>query len=153
MAGSLVSVKLDGADELMKALAQMDVQVKKVLKEAGKAGGKVFKETAEAEAPGKLVMVVEKSSVGKIEIAVGPSKAHWYYRFFETGARPHEIKARKADVLYIPGVGSEFFGSAEEAGGVNAKPFLRPAFDTKREAALAAFGKIIWAALERIGKR
>jgi len=153
MAGSLVSMKLEGADDLLKAFAQMDVQVKKVLKEAGKAGGEVFREAAADNAPGDgIVLVVEKSTQGKIEVAVGPSKEKWYYRFFETGARPHEI-APKGSVLYLPGVGSEFYASASATGGVNAKPFLRPAFDTKQEAALAAFGKTIWAALERIGKR
>ena len=150
MAGSMVKMKLEGAEQLLKALEKAENEAKKALKEAGQAGGKVFKDAAEDNAPGPLVMVVEKSSVGKIEIAVGPSKAKWYYRFFETGARPHEIKARKADVLYIPGVGREFFGSASETGGLSAKPFLRPAFDTKREAAIKAFGETIWKALGKI---
>jgi HK97 gp10 family phage protein len=148
--GDLVKMKLEGVEKLLKALEEVDKQAKKVLKEAGKAGGEVFREAAEANAPGPLVTVIEKSTQGNVEVAVGPSKAHWYYRFFETGARPHEIKARRADVLYIPGVGREFFTSASETGGVTAKPFLRPAFDTKHDAALKAFGETIWKALGRI---
>jgi HK97 gp10 family phage protein len=150
MSGIMVSMKLEGAEQLLKALEEADKQAKKALKEAGKAGGEVFRKAAKDNAPGPaIVTVIEKSSEGKVEVAVGPDKKHWYYRFFETGARPHEIRASKGDVLYLPGVGREFFGSASETGGVNAKPFLRPAFDTKREAALKAFGDMIWKALGR----
>ena len=149
--GDFISMKLEGADKLLKALEEMENRANQVLKEAGKAGGEVFREAAQANAPGPgIVLVVEKSSRGKVEVAVGPSKAKWYYRFFETGARKHEIKASKADVLYIPGVGSEFYTSANEAGGVYARPFLRPAFDTKQQAALAAFGEAIWKAIGRL---
>ncbi len=150
--GDFVKMKLEGADQLLKALDEIDKQAKKVLKEAGKAGGAVFKEAAQENAPGPgIVAVVEKSSMGKVEVAVGPRKEKWYYRFFETGARPHEI-APKGEVLHIPGVGREFYESASATGGVQAKPFLRPAFDTKREAALKAFGEMIWQAIGRLGK-
>jgi len=149
MAGSLVSMKLEGADDLLKALAKAGEEVEFLLEEAGKAGGEVFRKSAEENAPGPIIGMVEKASRGYVQIGVGPSKEHWWYRFFETGARPHEI-APKGKVLYLPGVGSEFYASASATGGVNAKPFLRPAFDTKQEAAQAAFGEMIWKAIGRI---
>ncbi len=148
--GDFVKMKLEGADELLKALGKVGEEAEFLLEDAGKAGGEVFRKAAEENAPGPIIGMVEKASRGYVQIGVGPSKGHWYYRFFESGARPHEIKASKADVLYIPGVGREFYNSANEAGGVPAKPFLRPAFDTKQAAALKAFGDIIWKALGRI---
>ena len=101
--------------KLLKALAKAGEEVEYLLEDAGKAGGEVFRKAAEENAPGPIIGMVEKASRGYIQIGVGPSKGHWYYRFFETGARPHEI-APKGKVLYIPGRGERVLCQRQRHG-------------------------------------
>lgn len=146
-----ITVKLEGFDDILRKLNTMDQKITKELRQAGKAGAEVIQDEAKAKAPGpEIGMHVEKATQHLIEIAIGPLKEKWFYRFFETGARKHEIKASKADVLSIPGVGREFYAQAENTGGVNAQPFLRPALDGKSDEATDTLGAVLWKALQEL---
>ena len=76
---------------LLKALERLGGSPERVLVRATEAAGKVVLTEARRRAPGPHVEMetVEKRK-GKVSIDVGPDKGHWYYKFFETGAQPHE---------------------------------------------------------------
>lgn len=144
------TVKLEGSEELMKRLKEGDVKIRKRLKPAAQAGGKVLQDAAISRAPGpEIVVVPEKTGTNTVELAIGPSREKWYYRYFETGAREHEVKPVKARALLIEG---EYYASAKATGGVTAQPFMRPALDSQLDEVIRAVGEVLWQALKEASR-
>lgn len=129
---------------------------KEAIEEALLAGGEIIHSAAQSRAPGKIelriiggrtlrkkvdprMMQVVKAN-GKFA-AIGPDAKHWFYRFAEFGATPHDIAPVKRRALkFENGV---LAGSASASGGVRMRPFLRPAVDNKGEAAVKAMGDVL----------
>jgi hypothetical protein len=64
----------------------------------------------------------------------------WYAHMIEfTGARPHDIKAKKAISLFIAGI----FGKIVHHPGFKAHAFMRPALDGQAQSAIVAAGNYI----------
>jgi HK97 gp10 family phage protein len=143
---------------------------KEVIEKALRAGGVIIHEAAEEKAPGpgvvmqiisgrtlrkkvdpKFANVVKNN--GKF-VAIGPDKKHWHYRFFEFGARPHDIKAKRGGMLVFEGDdGLVFVPAAKNTGGVPKRPFLRPAVDTRGDAAVRAMGQTLKTEIEKAAKK
>lgn len=76
------------------------------------------------------------SATGAVTATVGPSsKTAYIANFLEFGTSPHTIRAKGDKALYVPGIG---FTKQVHHPGAPAKPFMRPAFDTKVQAAIDA---------------
>lgn len=74
---------------------------------------------------------------------IGPSGAGAYIaRFIEYGTSGHVVKIKSKKVLAISKTG-EVFGREIKHPGVQAKPFIRPAYDTKKEAAVDTVANVI----------
>lgn len=58
----------------------------------------------------------------------------FYARFVEGGTKPHEIRARDGGALAFGGI----FHSSVQHPGAKARPFMRPALDSKWQAAVNA---------------
>ena len=80
-----------------------------------------------------------------VTIAIGPTRDKWYYRYFETGARPHEIRAKESKALLFNG---DYAESASQTGGASTRPVLRPAVDTKQKQILDAISGVLLDALK-----
>ncbi len=144
-----IGIKLEGGEELKRLLAKAGDAAAGHLKEAGLAGGEVIKDEAVRNAPGPGIWCgLDKIGADFVEIAIGPLAEKWYYRFFEFGASPHEISPQDAEALLI--AGEKFAAHAVQTGGMAAKPFLRPALDTKDDDAVEAVGKVLWRVLEGV---
>jgi HK97 gp10 family phage protein len=156
--------------EFKAALKALERAVRKeIIEKALRAGGTIIYTDADAKAPGPGVVMeivggrslrkrvdpkfanVIKSN-GKFA-AIGPDKKHWHYRFSEFGARPHDIKARKSGMIVFEGKdGLVFVRAAKRTGGVPKRPFLRPAVDKNKDAAVRAMADVLKREIDAAGK-
>ena len=87
---------------------------------------------------------------------VGYARSAAQLNLLEHGSRPHSIKAQKAKVLgyKLPSGGWVWFTARSvQHPGHHAKPWLRPAFDTKQQQAIERFGKKAWQRIEAQARR
>lgn len=102
-----------------------------------------------------------------IYVAIGPDREHWYYRFAELGVKAHGVKKRKKTRYhkYVgkksamlqryrnmrPTMAFEINGRmvfVKKVRGFAARPFLGPAIEQGRAAALGAVGKVLMRELD-----
>lgn len=143
---------------------------KEVIEAALLAGGTIIYEAALSRAPGPFVVLklvggrtlrkrVDPKFAGVVKsnsklAVIGPDADHWYYRFFEFGARAHDIFPRKGKTLRFDGRdGAVFARSAKRTGGVRMRPFLRPAVDGRGEEAVRAMGDVLRKEIEKAARR
>lgn len=144
------SFVLEGADEMIALIAKLgDIAAGAAVMEAVIEGGKVLEDEIESRAPGPHIITVPNRrgiKRGYAEVDVGPDKEHWYYRFFETGAVPHEIEPVLKEALLLIG------GNLREAvahPGMAAQPFMRPGFDVSEQKVKAVIGRELMERLRR----
>jgi HK97 gp10 family phage protein len=148
------------------ALKELEKAVRKEIIEAAlMAGGKIIHAAAESRAPGKLELRIvggrslRKRVDGRLTAIVkangkfcviGPDKKHWHYRFFEFGATKHDIKPKNKSAIAFEGRnGLIVTGSATATGGVRMRPFMRPAVDENKDAAVVAMGNVLANSIEK----
>jgi len=139
MGGLTVKVTIEGGEELLRRLQQIGVDVRGALEEAALEGAEEIRQPANQNAPGPYIVaeVAEKSDQG-VTVAIGPDPEHWYYRFFETGAQAHTITG--APLAFEGEEGTVVTGRVSHPG-MAARPFLRPAFDERKDAAKESVGE------------
>lgn len=135
--------EIQGIEDFEKKLVAMRKEISAMLEEAAQAGAEVIAERANNLAPGpNIITDVTAKTWTHADVDIGPDKEHWYYRFFETGAQPHEITNRKTGGLQFMGQAGEMIVRvAASHQGMGAKPFLRPAIDEKKDEAEEATGR------------
>lgn len=172
MSGSITGrLRLDPATyakhkAVLKELARVDR--KEVIEAALMAGGAIIHAAAESKAPGRLEiriiggralrkrvdprMAAIVRANGKFCV-IGPSKKNWYFRFREFGASVHDIKPKNAGAIAFEGrSGLVITGWANATGGVQMRPFLRPAVDENGDGAVVAMGDVLAREIERAAK-
>lgn len=156
---SKIGFTLDGDEEFLRNLIRLGDEVAgAALSNAAQDGATVLERAAEPMAPGPhIITQVTEQIPGRVTVAIGPDKAHWYYQFHETGVSPHEIPLSKKDkgkvILHFPGgPDGETFAFSVDHPGMNAAPFLRPAVDMQKQAAVDAVGAVLGRAMVRIFK-
>lgn len=154
MAGHVrISGKLEGADDLMRELQECGLNARRTVGAAAKAGAKVIADDGNKRAKalrggkGRIVSAkITRRAQDHVTAAAGVTKSKWYYRFFETGAVPHEIRGKPLLVFFSHGRLMSL--SVVHHPGMAARPFLRPAFDAKQNEARDTFGETLRAAIE-----
>jgi len=144
--------KVEGGEQLLRELAALGGNVRSSARAAVRAGARVIQEQAEGNAQGigsgagkHTAIKVSQKVRGTIEAMIGPSKRKWFYRYFETGVTAHEITG--APLVFEGDEGLIITGGVHHPG-MAARPWLRPAFDVKQEAATAAVGDSLREAIE-----
>lgn len=136
-----VEVRLEGGEELLKAIADADLSLRSVLRAATLAGGEVVANAAAGSAPGPgIVAEVLDASAAGVEVGIGPDKDHWYYKFIESGAAAHEISSKAAPFLRFDGQEGLVRTASVAHPGMAARPFLRPAHDSTLSEQSAVLG-------------
>lgn len=135
-----------GGERLLKRMEEMGVEVDNALEAAALLGAGVIEQAAEPMAPGPYVEkdVTEKSKE-RVAVDIGPDGEHWYYRFFETGAGRHRITG---EPLVFEGRSGTVVTVEVDHPGMEARPFLRPAFDGEQGRAVDAVGDRLKKAVE-----
>lgn len=148
MSSDVTPVK--GLAELQAAMDQLPAQIERnIMRAALRAGAKVLLAEAQgtaafADDTGALrgsLRITTSVRRGTVTAAVkaGPTKRDkrpWYARLVEYGTKAHIIRAKPGGLLAI-GV------SKVHHPGAKARPFLRPALDTKAQAAVQAMAEYI----------
>jgi HK97 gp10 family phage protein len=136
--------------ELQKQFERMGKAVQREeLLAALEQGGEVVRTAANGKAPGPhVVMQRDKQQVPTLAVvSIGPDKEHWYYRFAETGAQPHEISPRtrkRLRAIKFTTGGAIEFARVVEHPGMGARPFLRPAvMENEQRAAEATAAALV----------
>src|SRR5512139_1220653 len=147
-----VVAKVEGGEQLLKELAALGGNVRSTARTAVRAGAKVIQAQAELNAetiatrPAKHTQIkISQRVKGTIEAMIGPSKRKWYYRYFEIGVTPHEVTGNP--LVFEGDNGLVIIGGVHHPG-MAARPWLRPAFDTKQGDAPAAIGAVFHKAIE-----
>lgn len=131
-----------GGRELDAMLQSLPVKVERnILRAALRAGAAVFREEAKAKAPvdsGALrrsIKVSTNSKKGRVtaKLKVGGKLAP-HAHLVEYGTKPHTITAKQGGGLTV---GGNVVSSVDHPGA-RPRAFMRPAFDTKPPAAIAA---------------
>lgn len=147
---------IKGGAELQKFLSDLPVKMEKnIMRSALRAGAKPIAEEAKAN-----VSVDQGDLRGSIRVSTGAkggtvtasvkagNKNAWYAHLIEfTGAVPHKIKAKGKGWLAFGGI----FAKSIDHPGMKAKPFLRPALDSKANAAIQAVGEQVRKRLTKQG--
>lgn len=128
---------------------------KKVQDTALQAGGDVLKDDANANAPGPHIIseVVSGRTLKKKRksagvkgnarvVAVGPDQEHWYYKFAEYGAIPHDVSVRDPGFLYFWRLGI-WRAWAQRAGGIRKYAMLQRALEGKGEQAIKVMAEVL----------
>jgi len=112
-----------------------------------------------------------------IYAVIGPDNAHWFYRFSEYGTKAHGVKRRKRTQKeitqrYSQGRGSyrslkkQFAGRkpamvfsidgklifTRRVRGMAAHPFMRPAVDSRGDAAIVEVGRVLGKEIEKAAR-
>jgi HK97 gp10 family phage protein len=151
--GDVLGVKMEGGEEMLKALADLGENVKKTLRGSMRVGGRVIQADADARAPSsrsgkKAVLKVSSPKRGQVEARIQPSKRFWYLKFAETGTTRHEIKAGGGKPITFEGDTGLIRTGVVSHPGAPARPWLRPAFDSKSGEAVDALGESLRGAVE-----
>jgi len=149
-----ISIEVEGREALLEKLHQLGVQVERVLQEAVLAGAEIGKELAEQRAPGALATepVEDRRGRSVAQAAIGPDKEHWYYRFFEFGAEPHEITPKVKKALAYQGEGGPVVVGRVMHPGMAARPFLRPTVDQHADDIRDAVGAVLKRVIEEAAR-
>lgn len=143
-----VRIDLSGNDELHRALAALTTAPRAELEAAAKAGADVIRQDANRAAPSNHIEQEVAANTGTaVEVEIGPDSKHWYFKFAETGAAPHEISPRSAEFLRFRTHGRFVRAKSVHHTGMAARPFLRPAADSQVDAASARVGEVLLAAI------
>lgn len=136
--------EVEGLDELLENFMRLiEVAMGEPVTRAALAGGDVLLGAMLANAPGPhIVNQLVKIEPNFAQVGIGPDKEHWYYRLIETGVQAHVISpsAKKA----IAGSSMNHPVLIADHPGVPARPFMRPAYDGSKDAALNAVGAEFW---------
>lgn len=141
---------IHGGEETLRKLERMGFVVKEVLETAVQAGAQLIADDANGRAPApQITTKTTERRQDRVTVRVGMPEKRWYWRFFETGAGPHEISAKHAAAMVFEGYEGLVVTGGVQHMGMAARPFLRPAYDTQEGAAQDAFGDKIKEALHR----
>lgn len=146
MARNRISVQIEGGEELLRRLRKLGPDVEGILEKAALAGAQEIADAANPLAPAPLIRAeVTDSSKGKVQADVGMPDEKWYWRYLETGATGHEITG--TPIAFEGERGLVITGGVRHPG-MAATPFLRPAFDSKQDAAKDTTGEVLRKAVE-----
>ena len=137
-----VKVKIEGVEELRARFEQLEQAARgPALERAVLAGAEVIRADANRRAPGPYIEAeLAEVSALRATVEIGPDRAHWYYQFAETGAGGHAITPSKGRAIRFPGREGEVIRFGVGHPGHAARPFLRPAIDGQKAAAVEAVG-------------
>lgn len=163
----MITMKINGGKELHDLLQKLPVEIEtKIMRNAMAKGAKVIQAEAKALVPvktgllRKAIKTTRDTKRGQVIAKVKIKGKHSYLaRFIEYGVAPHLIAAtgkgegrvavRKADegrgtiTNGVMKIGDDFVSGIIQHPGHAAKPFLRPALDTKAAEAINVIGQYI----------
>jgi HK97 gp10 family phage protein len=163
----MIELKISGLADLKKVLDELPAKIEKnVMRGALRAGGNVIADEARRiapEAPPTMDGVKRGARIGELRRSIrvtlrmrgksgwinaqikAGNKVAWYAQMVEFGTARHWIKPKNRKSLFFAGIAREVI----DHPGARPKPFMRPALDTKAQAAIEAMADYIRKRLPR----
>lgn len=154
MATVKMTAEIEGADQLVKDLLSVGLNVKKSVVGAVRKGGRVIRNQAEANAnaisqkPGKKVALRVRKRTDFVVGSIYPAKGHAELRLAEYGTPAGWRLATKRGPFKFYAGNRLIVTRAIQHPGTAARPWLRPAFDTKSSEAARVLGDTLKDAIE-----
>jgi HK97 gp10 family phage protein len=149
-----VEGKIEGVEELLKAMEEQALNMKKTTKGAVRAGARVIGAAAKANAnaissqPGNKVSVRVRQREGFAVASIFPAKGHSELRVIELGSKEGWRWARKKGPFVFWAGNRLVVTRLIKHPGTVAKPWLRPAFDSAKDAATQAVAESLRETIE-----
>lgn len=139
----VVTVKVQGLEELERKLYELPTKfAKKYVRQALRAGARVFRDEIKQNAPRRTGWLASQIAVTtSIRGSELQGKAN-------IGVRKKQDPARHA--THVPAAADEARWAELGTSKQPARPFMRPAFDSKKDAVLARFAEVLKAGLSDI---
>lgn len=163
----MANIEFKGLAELNQTLQDLPAKIERTVLRGGlRAGADLIAEEAVRlcpEAPPNMTAVKLGATRGELKRSIkvtvrvrrktgwlnakitAGNKVAWYAHLVEFGAARHWIKPKSRKSLFLAGL----FKEVIDHPGARPKPFMRPAFDAKHPAAVAAMADYIRARLPR----
>lgn len=157
----MTTFKTDGFRQLDKELKKLTGrEARKKIRKSLKKGARVIITQARSNLPSQY-STLKKSLVSqfrkprtsdyqtiKIAFTYGKKARHdgWYAHIVERGADPHEITPLNRKAL---NAGDDVIVKSVKHTGVRARPFFRPAFDSRHKTAVSVFGKKLFSEIKK----
>lgn len=129
--------------QVREALRSRPELARAALDKAVEAGALVVKAAMIARGPGPEI---DYQKVDEAVYHIGPVKRKFFYTFLEKGTQPHMIRPRRKRALHW---GEGAFSAGHMVGGIQARPFMRPAVDENRDQIGSAAGAVLREAITR----
>lgn len=146
-------IEVDGLEECLAQLRDVGFRVYEATDDAATGGAMVIADEANRRAPKPDAVEIQKKFTrgrGKVTYRIGVDKDRHYLIFFETGASGHEIDGKDKQALAFMQGGAKLVRGSVRHPGIAARPFLRPAFDSKKETAVDTAGSVWRSAIGKI---
>ena len=141
-----VRLSVDGIEKHLAQLEALKNAGIGAMVEAALSGGDVIAQNANQNlGAGEKVVAqlnLAETTPRRVWVEIGLLAEFWYYRFREYGTTAHEIRPETALALRSFDGGGAEFSVGHEVGGVAADPFLRPAYDTQKGAAVREMARV-----------
>ena len=154
MAAVKMTADVEGAEQLVKDLLAVGLNVKKSVVGAVRKGGRVIRNQAEANAgaisekPGKKVSLRVRKRTDYVVGSIYPAKGHAELRLVEYGTPAGWRLATKRGPFKFYAGDRLIVTRAIDHPGTIARPWLRPAFDIKAAEAARVLGDTLKDAIE-----
>jgi HK97 gp10 family phage protein len=148
------TAEVEGAEQLVKDLLNVGLNVNKSVVGAVRKGGRVIRNQAEANAngisqkPGKKTSLRVRKRKGFVVGSIFPAKGHAELRLVEYGTPAGYRWARKGGPFVFYAGNKKIVTRIINHPGTAARPWLRPAFDTKADEAARVLGDTLKDAIE-----
>lgn len=141
----IVTVKVQGLDELERKLYELPTKLaKKYVRKALRAGARVWRDEIRQTAPKRTGWLASQVAVTtSIRGSELEGSAH-------IGVRKKQDPARVGHEQHTPGAADEARWAELGTSKQPARPFMRPAFDSKKDEVLARFAAVLKEGLEDI---
>ena len=142
-------LRIEGSNELKQKLEMLKGKARVALIPSAEAGAGPIADEMHRLAPDGTEIFIgnQKLGDGTAEVDIGFDEEKWYLRFFEYGATDHEIKGSP---LAFEGESGLVITGGVSHPGMPARPFMRPAADTKKDEAKDAAGKVFKAEIDKL---
>jgi HK97 gp10 family phage protein len=146
MPKAFIDITMLGDKELEKALAAIDEKMqKKLMQNALREGAKIIAEEAKVRAPKRTGMLKRSIKVR----ALHQKKRGTLGVQVQTGTR-RELGISEQAYGYYPAALEYGWRMKRSGEHVPAKPYMRPALDTKRGQAFRVIGRLAWKSIKNV---
>jgi len=154
MAKTVRIAGIEGGKELQQKLKDLGKAARRKMVHATRSGANVLRDEMRrlsgSSMSDEIVTRVSKATSDESEIEIGPTKHGYHLVILELGAQSHPIKPKRKQAMAFEGKEGQVVTTKIGHPGMRARPFMRPAVDTKENEAKDKLGEVLKAEIEAV---